>query len=148
MIRHIGLLAFVALLLSCEKPTIAPPEIRWGVDECANCIMTIQEEASACAAVRISSEGRLEVRSCDDVNCLVELLDEQGDFASWTVFVHDHASHAWLPATSAKFVRDVQIKTPMASGVAAYGTGAPNHACTWAEMTAQIRNESTVHPKK
>lgn len=148
MMRHIGSLVAVALLLSCEKPTIAPPEIRWGVDECANCIMTIQSEASACAAVRVNSEGRLEVRTCDDLNCLVELLDEQGDFASWTVFVHDHASHVWLPATTAKFVRDAQIKTPMASGVAAYGASAPSDACNWADIAAQIRNEPTVHSKK
>lgn len=117
----VGLACAVAVFLpACDKAVIAPPEIHWGVQECAACSMAIHDERAACALVRIDNDGRLESLACDDVNCLVELLDERPVAGPWTIFVRDRDDLGWLESKDAYFVRSSLIKTPMASCVGAF----------------------------
>ncbi len=137
------------VLFACDKPTIEPPSIHWGVQECASCSMSIVDEKAACALVRIAADGRLESLAFDDINCLVEIMDES-PAPEWTVFVRDHSAPKWFDARTGSFVRSPKISTPMASGVASFptpdgassaGNGVP---MDFAATCASIRSRRTV----
>ncbi len=135
-----------SLVAGCEQPSIAPPTIRWGTDACANCSMSIHDEASSCAIVRLDSRGQLESLLCDDLNCAIELLGERGSDGPWTTFVHDRTTLSWIAAADARFVRSTTIKTPMASGIAAYAHTDASESHNFSEITKIVTERSTVRP--
>lgn len=109
------LVATLAVLLSGCGPGIdpsAPPEIRWGVDECSHCRMIIAEARYAAAGR--STDGT-EARF-DDLLGARELAEEPGD--SWRLWVQTEAG--WTPAEDAWYVRDPEEITPMGSGLLAF----------------------------
>ncbi len=91
-----------------------PPRILWGEDICDHCRMVISEERHAAAARIQGREYRF-----DDPGCLLYLLGSaEGGGPAW---VHDE-TNAWLAVEDAWFAVDPEGRTPMASGILAFGS--------------------------
>ncbi len=116
MRRWLGTAALVAL--ACGDPhALAPPEIRYGLEECGFCRMIVSEERYASAVVDEAGTAS----PFDDVGCLLNHLTER-PAAPKRVWVHDHAGGGWIAAEQAWFVRDPQGATPMGSGRVAFAS--------------------------
>jgi hypothetical protein len=57
----------------------------------------------------------------DDIGCMVHEAHDRA-LTGATFFVHDHDDESWLYASEAHFVIDDEFRTPMASGIAAFGS--------------------------
>lgn len=109
----------------------APPAIRLGRDECAECGMLINEDRFSTAA-QVMLDGRRAWLLFDDIG---DMLDHERDEGYPVVsrFVHDYETRRWQAATSASFVYAESIHTPMGSGLAAFADGgsAAKRAAEW-----------------
>jgi nitrous oxide reductase accessory protein NosL len=111
----------LALLAGCGAPEAGPVPIALGEDDCALCRMFISEAAYAAQA---RFEGRVE--KYDDIGCLGERLAEGA--APKENWVADHGTLAWVDARAAVYVHAKELKTPMASGLAAFAARADAEA--------------------
>ncbi len=117
MIRK-ALVALLAALigLGCSRSVEpAPPEIRFGEEECDQCRMIISEERFAAAAAGPGGETAI----FDDAGCLLRHLEESGG-AGWVAWVRDHRGAGWVRAERAHFVKADERATPMASGLVGF----------------------------
>ncbi len=114
------LLAPVALFAgACSRPPdIAPPQIRFGEQECDSCRMLISDERFAAALV-FERDGAVTKLAFDDINCLFTYLSDHPLTGTYHVYTHDVDTRAWLDARSACFISSAKLETPMASQVAA-----------------------------
>jgi copper chaperone NosL len=108
-------LGVAALALACGRPPIeGPPEIRYGLEACDRCRMTIDDPRFA-AALRTEAG---EVRRYDDIGDL--LVDREGTGIEGSdVWLHDYVDRSWIRAPEAVFVRS-NVVTPMGSGLVAF----------------------------
>ena len=108
-------LGVAALALACSRPAIeGPPEIRYGLDACDRCRMTIDDPRFA-AAVRT---GAGEIRKYDDIGDLLAHGESTG-IEGAEVWLHDYADRSWIRAREAVLVRS-DLATPMGSGLVAF----------------------------
>ncbi len=98
-----------------------PPTVRLGETPCAQCGMIISDERFATASVFEGPRGP-EARLFDDFNCQRNYEAEQSGETVVARWSHDHSSSAWITTEQAYFVRSPALRTPMASGMAAFGT--------------------------
>lgn len=114
-------LSAVALIAGCERqPELGPPNVRYGVDECAQCSMIISDERFAAALIADDKDGTRHVHAYDDINCMRK---HEQDLTTKTIaarYVHDAKSKQWTDASAATYIVSDKIETPMASGIAAY----------------------------
>ncbi|MBX3290904.1 MAG: nitrous oxide reductase accessory protein NosL [Acidobacteria bacterium] len=128
------LLSLSVLLIACASGDIKPVPIEYG-DMCSFCRMAISEKQFASQI--ITPDER--VHKFDDIGCLLRFRKTTGDQAKEAaIFVTDHDSHQWLRAEKAFFVRSTSVKTPMGSGILAYGDQAKagDGSMTFAALTA------------
>jgi len=115
-------LLLVVVLGACgSTDPEGPPDVRYGESVCAECGMILSDERYATATLLEGDRGP-EYRLFDDFNCQI---DFEADGASSPVlerWVHDHETRAWVRAASATYVRSPELRTPMASEVAAFTT--------------------------
>ncbi len=113
----------VALLLACDEAERGPVKIAYGEDGCDACRMIISEAPHA-AQMRLARK----VEKYDDVGCLLERLAKGA--APVEMWVTDQKTGRWLDARSAFYSHSKDFKTPMASGLAAFGdrSDAESHA--------------------
>jgi hypothetical protein len=104
-------------LLGRAPAEVGPPAIRYGRDRCDACGMIISDPRYAAAAQR----GRA-VSRYDDIGCLIDRVGQALVRGEAEAYVHDAGTHLWLKAERATYVRSPAIRTPMASGIAAYAT--------------------------
>jgi copper chaperone NosL len=91
------------------------PVIRYGQESCVHCGMIIDDPRFAAAR---TDRGE---RHFDDIGCLAEdLVAFPAEAEDADLFVHDYGTEAWLAACDATYVRSTELRTPMASGVAAF----------------------------
>ena len=122
------LIAIGVLSAGCQGAVSdRPPTVRYGEDACVQCRMLINEARFAAAAVSPSGE----LRTFDDLGCLLTYLHEHPDIALGRLWIHDYESEAWLGVSTASFVSDVDLATPMGYGVVALAT--PEQAARLAE---------------
>jgi copper chaperone NosL len=117
---RLAALAAALLLVGCAgAPDDGPPTVYFGQDVCARCSMIVSEESFATAVVT-EVDGRREALAFDDIGCLFdwEAKAEQPVAARW---VSSHDLTGWVKAESAWFARSADIRSPMGSGVAAFG---------------------------
>lgn len=121
------LLAAAAIVLAlattaCGPPAdpLAPPEVVYGEDVCDHCGMILSEERFAAATI-VEIDGRSEPRLFDDIGDMFAYHAANGDLVVQRWYVHDHDSVAWIDGATAHYVRAEGIRTPMGSGLAAFG---------------------------
>ncbi len=115
---RLAAMVLLLLLTACGgEPAGGPPEIQYGLEECGHCRMIISEEKFAAA---IFDQAGVATRF-DDVGCLLDYLHARS-VTPKNVWVHDHASGAWIAAEPAFFVRDPKGSTLMGSGLVAFSS--------------------------
>lgn len=96
-----------------------PRPIKYGQDACAFCKMTLMDQHYGAEVV--TKKGKVYV--LDDVNCLAMFLQKSGvpqaEMAGRYITDHAHAG-VLLEVEKALFLHSDNLKTPMASGVAAF----------------------------
>lgn len=114
-------LAALAVPAGCgpAPDPLAPPEIRYGEDVCAQCNMIISEPRFAAGLV-VAVDGEPTALAFDDVGELVAYEAEHPDQEVLRRYVHDFETESWLAAEEATFVRSVDIRSPMGHGLAAF----------------------------
>lgn len=121
----IQLLASAVLFVACQSgPLQGPPELRLGRDTCAECGMIISEQPFACALL-VEHDGSREHALFDDAGCMLDYRHKQeASHRTLGSFVVDYKDRRWLPAESSWYaiIDDHSIRTPMASGIVAFGT--------------------------
>lgn len=112
------LLALPALVLWAGCSHEAVP-VRYGRDECAHCKMTLVDQRFG--GELITAKGK--VLLFDDLSCLLQYQQANPQVAGHaTVYVIDFSRPASLvPAEQAFFLSGDDIRSPMGSGIAAFG---------------------------
>jgi copper chaperone NosL len=135
------------LLAGCARP--APRPIAYGQEPCAHCHMTIIDPRFA--GELVTQKGRVYV--FDDVECLAAFVRDAmvpaTDIQSLWVndFLHPEQR---LDATRAVFQRNPGLRTPMASGIAAFAAGTEGDSVratgaaleSWAQVLAHPSGHS------
>lgn len=115
------IVALLAVLGGCERRAapLAAPTIYYGQDICSKCSMIISEDRYA-ASIGIRKDGRTEYFIFDDLGEMLAFsLPPHDEVRRW---VYDAGTLAVLDAEAAVYVRSPDLRTPMATGVAAYAT--------------------------
>jgi copper chaperone NosL len=99
-----------------------PPAITYGQDRCEACGMIISDPRYAAASRQEAAEHRF-----DDIGCLVGHSGKALAAGQAAGYVHDAATHDWLEARAAAFVRSPAIQTPMGFGIAAFASAGAAH---------------------
>jgi copper chaperone NosL len=110
------LLASLAFACSTE-----PRAIHFGVDMCHHCKMTLMDPLFG--AEIVTNTGKVLV--FDDLNCLVGYLEEASGHtaAAAQILVVDHKrGQVLIDARSAHYVHSEEIRSPMASQLAAFAS--------------------------
>ncbi len=120
------LVSFVLLLglAACAQGTaeIKPPDIRYGEDVCAECVMIISDPRFAAAYTYEISPGRYENVLFDDIGDMLIYADKHPEHKVVAWWVHDYDSKEWLDGQKATYVFSNNLQTPMAQGTAAFGS--------------------------
>lgn len=114
--RAIGLIAALVSSAACGGGQDGPPVIAIDRSACAHCGMFISEPRFAAAYRAPGAEARL----FDDLGCLLDALRREDGAPDGRFWVHDAVTAEWLPGERAVFVEAARLRTPMASGLAAY----------------------------
>ncbi len=118
--RRVFILGIVAFgLAGCggDEKGDGTPKISYGKETCVRCGMLITEERHTAVIVEANSAEL----HFDDTGEMVATFQERA-VADRTIWVHDFNSKEWIEGTQAYYVIDSQRKTPMATGVIAFGS--------------------------
>ncbi len=124
-----------------EEP--APPPIVYGEDVCDECGM-ILAEARYAAATLLPDGDRLRPLRFDDIGDMLRYHRSHPEPAPVRWYVHDHTTEAWLDGTTATYVRAPGLRTPMASGLAAFGSPAAAEAFAAGQAGATVLDFATL----
>lgn len=104
-------------LASCISTESQP--IKINSDRCDYCEMTISD--GRFGAELITKKGR--AYKFDDLQCMLGYEDENKDVEIHSFFVNDYkAKNVLIDATTAFFVKDEELKSPMGGNIAAFNT--------------------------
>lgn len=117
------LLPVVLLTLAgCDRQdSDGPPTVSLGDSVCAQCNMIISDERWATATMIDGPRGP-EPRWFDDFNCQVNYEVEHPDETVLTRWSCSHATREWVRTADAHFLISPDLRTPMASKVAAFAS--------------------------
>lgn len=108
----------VFILLSC---TTDPVPLRYGKDACHLCKMTLMDKKFG--GELVTEKGK--VYKFDDVNCMINFINSGflGDEKLAHKLIVDYSQpEKLIPAEEAFYLKSDQIRSPMASEVAAFAT--------------------------
>lgn len=128
MNRNIAIAVLVLIVAGCDRrpEAIAPPAVRFGQTDCAQCGMSVADERYAAALVVRNADGEQVGQAFDDIGCMVEYERDHHDVTVLARYVKDFQTHQWVAAERAAYVHDAAIASPMGFGVLA--TAAPEAA--------------------
>ncbi len=115
-------LLFIVLIAAAFagcKSEVEP--IRYGKDVCDHCKMLTMDPKFG--AELITAKGK--IYKFDDINCLITFMTESGTAVTETaeIYVIDYLQpQTLIPAKTAFYVHSDKVKSPMASGIAAFST--------------------------
>jgi copper chaperone NosL len=116
--KGIAIALVAALMFACS---LDPEPLRYGKDVCHTCKMTLMDKRFG--AELVTAKGK--VYKFDDVNCMVNFINS-GFLADQTLvhkLIVDYSQpEKLIPAEEAFYLKSDQIRTPMASQVAAFET--------------------------
>ena len=131
-------LSFLLLVAACgDAGDTGPVPIVWGSDACDHCRMIVSEPPFA-AQARFPA-GKVE--KYDDIGCLAHRL--AAGAVPTEAWVAEAGTGKWLDAHRAFYFKGKDLKTPMASGLAAFGSaterdafgkGKEGSSGAWAEL--------------
>ncbi|MCU0357058.1 MAG: nitrous oxide reductase accessory protein NosL [Cyclobacteriaceae bacterium] len=138
------ILVLTGLATACR---VEPEPIVYGTDNCHVCKMTMMDKRFGAEVV--TRKGK--VYKFDDVNCMMDFL-HSGFLQEQEIkyrLVADYAQPDKLvPADEAFYIKSAEIRSPMASQVAAFGSEeayknfkkeANGIYLTWGELTTQFK---------
>lgn len=96
--------------------TAYEPEDVKDTDVCEVCAMAVPNNEHATQIV-LTNERSLKF---DDIGCMYEWIEENGEEDIGTAFVRDFNSEEWFDFNEATFVFDESIETPMAYGIISF----------------------------
>jgi copper chaperone NosL len=103
-------------LLSCK---VEPEPLRYGEDACHHCKMTLMDKKFG--AELVTKKGK--VYKFDDVNCMLQFYNSgkvtPGEF-SYKLVVDFSQPETLIEAGNAFYLKSPEIKSPMASQIAAF----------------------------
>lgn len=111
----VGLL-IVLLFIQCE---VNPEALCYGVDACHTCKMTLMD--TKFGAEIVTKKGK--VYKFDDINCMINFYDsgyEPIDEMAYKLVVDYAQPEKLIEAQDAFYLKSNQIRSPMASGIAAF----------------------------
>ncbi|MBZ5559052.1 MAG: nitrous oxide reductase accessory protein NosL [Acidobacteriia bacterium] len=123
----------VAAGIACRSGVPQPAALDTKNDTCSSCRMTVSDQRLAAQIVAPGEEPRF----FDDLGCLRKYLDEH-EQPDAVVYVADHRTGEWMPATSAVYSRLARASTPMASGLIAHATVGSRSQDTGAAGTVPV----------
>ena len=109
-------IAALAGVVACGG-TPGPAELDTAHETCASCRMVVSDRRLASQVVAAGEVPRF----FDDLRCLREYLSAHPSKDA-VVFVADHRTSEWIPASGAVFSRLARPTTPMASGLIAHAS--------------------------
>ena len=111
---------FLAVLLAagCGGGAPRPVDLVLDEEECSLCRMAVSRRPFAAEAVTPAGAAHF----FDDIGCLALWTVEQPPPPGTGLFVTDYGTGEWLDAKGARYVRAEKLETPMASGLAAFGS--------------------------
>lgn len=118
-LKWIGLMVFMLMTAACSSgPDLEnPPELRYGEETCARCLMIINEARYAASYVT----GTGEVRYFDDIGEMFSFVTETPE--NVVVFwVHDYDTEEWIKGQDAHYVAADGLRTPMGFDIVAVST--------------------------
>jgi copper chaperone NosL len=114
-----------AALLSCARGPARPAALDPRGDACAWCRMAVSDPSLAAQIAAPSEEPKF----FDDIGCLVDYLAGTRPRARGEVaYVVDHRTGAWIPASTALYVKNPAFSTPMGSHLLAHADAASRQA--------------------
>ncbi|MBX2967479.1 MAG: nitrous oxide reductase accessory protein NosL [Cyclobacteriaceae bacterium] len=119
MKRIATIVIFAALIFAGTACTVKPEAIRYGTDNCHACKMTLMDKRFGAEVV--TEKGK--IYKFDDVNCLVNFLnsgDVQERDVKYTLVTDFSQPESLIDAATAFYLKSPEIKSPMASQVAAF----------------------------
>lgn len=123
-----ALLTSSMLLIGCsEQAADGPPIVRLGDSVCDQCNMIISDQRWATATVVAGPRGP-EARLFDDFNCQVNYEIEHPDAEILARWSHSHATHDWIQTEGSHFLMSPNLRTPMGSKAAAFGSASDAEA--------------------
>ena len=127
--------AFTVLTVACapQSSEPKPPEIAYGRDMCDACGMIIGEPRFAAAT--LLTDGK--TLKFDDAGEMFSYHTRHPELNVRVWFVHDYNSQAWINGHTAFYVMSADIKSPMASGVAAFADQ-PSAQAFASRLNAQV----------
>lgn len=116
--KYLVLILIVFLLAACNTE---PVPIEFGNDMCYTCKMTLMD--SKFGAEIVTKKGK--VYKFDDVNCMLGFyhsdFEEQSN-AKHILVINFAKPTEFIDATNAWYLKSDSIRSPMASGIAAFAT--------------------------
>lgn len=114
------IIVLAAWVVSCDRTGgTGPPEIRLGESTCAECGMIISEERYA-AAILVRGDRGPEPYLYDDFGDLLAHEEAHPEFVVLGRYVKARETKEWLEVSEAVFILAEDLRTPMASGIAAF----------------------------
>lgn len=93
-----------------------PEEINPDIDVCEVCAMAVADDQHATQII-LKNERSLKF---DDLGCLYEWIEENGEDEIGAKFVRDFNTEEWILLEEATYVFDENIETPMAYGIISF----------------------------
>jgi len=115
MKRFVSFLAVALLVVAC---TVEPEKIHYGTDACYTCKMTLMDKKFG--AELVTEKGK--IYKFDDVNCMMKFYNEAQDPSQFKfkLVVDFSQPEKLIPANDAFYLKSADIKSPMASQIAAF----------------------------
>ena len=108
----------VLFLAGCGDKEYKPKEISAETDVCEVCNMTISYMDYAGQIVFKNNDHLV----FDDLGCLMEYMNENGEDDIGAAFIVEELSHKWINVKDAVYVYNADYWTPMNYGVLAFDT--------------------------
>lgn len=119
-IKPIYIVSLAILLITCS---IKPEPLRYGTDSCHSCKMILMDKKFGAEVV--TEKGKVYV--FDDTNCMVNFLNSnslEGEEIANTLIVDYDQTEKLIPVEHSFFLKSDFIRSPMNSGIAAFGSEA------------------------
>ena len=114
----VGTISAATLFLLMMACSVEPDPIKYGKDACHHCKMTMMDNRFGAEIVT----GKGKIYKFDDANCMIDYLNKelQDQEIAHCLIVDFASPGALIDAKTAFYVKSEEIKSPMASNVAAF----------------------------